>query len=417
MRLLLNSFLYGLSSIANAAIPFILLPLLTKLLSREELGIVSLWESIFLAALPVVCFGINGAINVEFFRKSHSEFQEYVASAIAIPAACALLLLPIAVPIAIFTSASLDIPTGWILGVIPLALFGSYRLSLLAIWQARGSAAKFGIFQLLTSILNLGASYMLVKHFDFGWQGRGLGIAAGFGISGIAAILILASQSMVFRKPRMEYIRSAFQIGAPLVPHAIAMMVILFVDRFFLSTFHDLATVGIYVVAFQISAAITVLGNAMNQAWTPQIFKFLSENSKSGDSATVRISLVFIAALFGAFVVLILSIPAIFRWLIGPEFQEAAGLVPALAASFLLAAAYKPFVNVIFFERQTKLLMYIALITTSASVFANLILVPSFGAQGAVAASLIANFCLTACTVIAAQRVRSLPWLRPGSAD
>ena len=411
MRLLINSFLYGLSSVANAAIPFILLPLLTKLLSREELGIVSLWESIFLAALPVVCFGINGAINVEYFRRTPSEFRQYVASALGIPLACAMMLLPIAIPCAILASPLLNIPPVWILGVIPLALLGTYRLSLLSIWQARGSAIQFGVFQLLTSILNLGVSYVFVLHFDYDWEGRGLGIAAGFGISGLVAFFLLASQAMVFRKPRIEYIRSAFQIGAPLVPHAIAMMVILFVDRFFLSTFHDLATVGIYVVAFQISAAITVLGNAMNQAWTPQIFKHLSENSKGGDSSTVKISLLFIAILVAAFVVLILSIPAIFQWLIGPEFQAAASLVPALAASFLLAATYKPFVNVIFFERQTKLLMYIALITTSASVLANLILVPSFGAQGAVAASLLANICLTGCTIIAAQRVRSLPWL------
>lgn len=412
MRLVINSLLYGLSSIGNAAIPFLLLPILTRTLDPAAFGIVSLWEGVLLAMIPIVTMGVNGAVNVEYFRRADDDFRHYVASALAIPAVTAFVLIPIVGAVAAFAGQRLGISGAWLVFAVIVAMLGSYRAVLLSLWQARGQAGQFGLLQLLASLLNIGVSLWLVAYLALGWSGRAFGIAAGIGLSGLFSIVLLVKQFPVRNGIRRVHIREALALGAPLVPHGIAMMVILYVDRALLSAFIDLDAVGIYVAAFQVAAAITVIANAMNQAWTPRMFELLSARDGSGDKAAVRTAASYMALLTVACIVLLLSADSLFGLLVGVEFHGANRFVPVLAVSFLISGVYKPFVNVIFFERRTDTLMYIAFATTTTAVLANLVLIPRFGIAGAAAASVISNLFLLVSTIVVAQKIRALPWLR-----
>jgi len=411
MRLIRNSVLYGLSSLGNAAIPFVLLPLLTTHLSKASLGTVSLLEAVLLGVVPVIALGLNGAINVEYFRQERHEFERYLTGALLLSGISSATLFTVVVAAGTLAGDTFSIPIKWLLLLAPVAYCASIKLIVLSMWQAQGKALRFGVVQLTATSINLGLSVLLVAYSAYDWEGRAVGIYSGSIVAGVVAVYFLWADPIRLRAPSRDTLKSLLVVGLPLVPHGLAMITILYIDRFFLSTFEDVATVGIFVVAFQISSAITVLANALNQAWTPAFFKMLSADDADSKTKAVHLNYGYFAFVILGYSVLLAGSNLIFAHFVGPEFQAASSLVPLLATSFFIGAMYKPFVNVVFYERKTHWLLYTAIISGFVSVACNAILVPIFGVTGAAVSSLCANAALLISTVVAAMLAMPLPWL------
>ena len=75
--------IYGGTNAIKSLVPFLMLPILTAYISPKEYGELSLIETTILFLLPFVMLNINGAINVEYFRRDNrSEYKQYVINAI-----------------------------------------------------------------------------------------------------------------------------------------------------------------------------------------------------------------------------------------------------------------------------------------------------------------------------------------------
>jgi len=76
--------IYTLSSIINAAIPFLLLPLLTRYLSPEEYGIVSMYALLLSITSVFTGLSVHGAINRAYFDEKINNHKEYVWNSLII---------------------------------------------------------------------------------------------------------------------------------------------------------------------------------------------------------------------------------------------------------------------------------------------------------------------------------------------
>src|SRR3989344_4862395 len=82
-----SAFIYGVSSAINGAIPFLLLPILTRFLNPADYGIVTVFTTLISFYNVFIGLNINGAVfNKYFFSSGKNDFNfgEYLFNCILV---------------------------------------------------------------------------------------------------------------------------------------------------------------------------------------------------------------------------------------------------------------------------------------------------------------------------------------------
>ena len=102
MKIVSNSIIYLCSSILKKAIPFLLLPILTKYLSPQEYGILSIFQLMILFLTAFV--GMNMSMNVSknFFKYTKEEISLMTGNILMILSSTALLYFAVILIVSFF---------------------------------------------------------------------------------------------------------------------------------------------------------------------------------------------------------------------------------------------------------------------------------------------------------------------------
>ena len=92
--------IYTLANIANNAIPFLLLPVLTRVLTPEEFGIVAIFTTLVTAFGAFTGLSAHGAVNVRLFdpQTRHARYVGTVLAILGSSTAVVLLVVMLAAP-------------------------------------------------------------------------------------------------------------------------------------------------------------------------------------------------------------------------------------------------------------------------------------------------------------------------------
>ena len=88
-----SSGVYGVSTILNRAIPFLLLPVLTRYLSPEDFGKVALFTVAVNLMLPFVGFTTDSAIGRQYFERDRIDLASYVTNCLYVLAGTSVVAL------------------------------------------------------------------------------------------------------------------------------------------------------------------------------------------------------------------------------------------------------------------------------------------------------------------------------------
>lgn len=412
MKLLAHSSIYLGASIMNAAIPFLLLPLYTRELIPADFARIALIEALITFAFPLVAAGANGAVSIEYFKLNKQDFPRFVASALVIPAAAAMLLSFCVAALSLLNPEVLGIKTGFLL-LVPIIVFSQTLMQLaLVLYQASQRPFNYGAIQIVYSVLNLGLSVALVVWAGQGWEGRLNALLISSVLAGAASLYILNREGYIEWSVSRSFVQSAAMTGIPLIPHALAMLVIIFLDRFIITKYLGLGALGIYVVGHQIGMSISLVQNAFTQAWTPFLFKHLAAGSEASKILVVRSSYLFAGFLLGAVGLLYLATPMIFDHFIAEQYHGAKDFAVVVGFGFAITGMYKMAVGYIFYEKKTYLLSIIAAINICLSVGLNFVLIQSLGVIGAAYSLVLSMSAVFLTSSLVAARIHPMPWRR-----
>lgn len=193
-----NSFLAGsavylVSNIVNAAIPFALLPVMTRYLSPEEYGQVAMFQTLLGALAAFIGLSLHGAAGRKFYdgNLEGNDLKEFIGSCLQILLVTMLITLSLLLIFSGKVVQWVGLDTRWVLlaGVTTAAtIVVQIRLGQ---WQVRKKAKLYGALQISRSLLNVGLSLLLVVVFLLGSEGRIISqiIAAG-GFRALSALAI-----------------------------------------------------------------------------------------------------------------------------------------------------------------------------------------------------------------------------------
>lgn len=399
---------YTITSTLNAGVPFLLLPILTRKLSPEDYGIVSMFALLSSIAGDLMGLSVHGGISREYFNKK-TLFKEYIFNCLLILGVSSAIIFSLVFALRDPIQALSQFPGDWLWAVLVFALFQFFILSLGAIYQAKMQAGRYSTLQLSQTVLNLSLSLVLVMVFSLGWKGRILGQTAAVVVIGAAALFFLLKNWSTFR-PNKRYVVNALSFGIPLIPHSIGTMLIVMADRFIITNRLGLAETGIYTAGLQIGLIIEMIASSFNKAYAPWLIGSLDKKNHALDVRLVRITYAYIAAISAGAVVFGLTAPFFGKYLLGKDFRMSYGVILWIALGGAFKGMYFMVTNYIFYVYKTYILAWVTFIVGILNIGLTLLLVELRGIEGAAQSHALSMFLSFLATWIVAAKVKPMPW-------
>ena len=406
--MLSSASIYLAANLLNAAIPFALMPLLTRALAPAEYGTIAMFEAAIAFLSALTGFSTHGAIGVRYFKNAPESFSRYVGVCLQI-----LFVSTVAMALVIAAAGSLglvvdNLSSSWILAALLVSL-GQFIVNIrLVIWQSRDEARRYGSFQVSQTALNGAVSIALVLGCGLGAPGRMGGIAIATLLAAAAALLSLERGGLVSWRWSGEFARDALHYGLPLIPHALGVLAVAAADRFIVTSDLGVGATGLYFAGVQLAAPMLLLGSSFNRAYVPWLFARLARRE---NAEAVLVSYSAIAGLMLAGVAYAVLLHYLGPHVLGPRYQQAERVALILVVGTTFQAAYYAVVNYIFFEKRTA---YLSATTFSAGIIyvaTAFLVVPNFGLGGLAWLYAAVQAMTFACVWLVSARVSPQPWL------
>ena len=276
----LTQFLKGssilvISNVCLKAMNFFLLPLYTKHLSTDQLGISDSISNLTSLLFPILTLGLDSAFSAFYFEKKDPDRGKRVYSTLSVT----FFILGLVAAMLSVTSGALSRmlfhDTGYqglvVLAFISLAI-NLWYLPLSLELRMKNRMLAFGIANLSASLamILLNILFVVVLHFQE-WA-----LILSSLLSGILQLLILFL--FVRRVPKREEIdrrllRGMLRFSIPLVPMSILNWVLAISDRYVLLFYHGEGTLGVYGVAMRFVTVLNVVISAVAMAYTTFAFQ------------------------------------------------------------------------------------------------------------------------------------------------
>jgi len=410
---LAGSAVYIFSNILNAAIPFALLPVLTRYLTPEEYGEVAMFQTLLGALMAFIGLSLQGAAGRKFYdgNLGEKDLKEFIGSCLQILAITTAITTAVLFTFQNQFSQWLGLNQEWILlaGLVTASnVIAQIRLGQ---WQVRKRAKSYGAMQVSKSLLNMGLSLALVVLFLQGSDGRIVAQGIAVAIFALLALWFLKRDGLLtFIVWRPAYIKEALKFGVPLIPHVGGVFLLTTVDRFVINSELGVAQAGIYMVAVQFGMALSLVFDAVNKAYVPWLFERLKRDSDSEKRQIVRYTYAwYVFILAGAGLSFIVG-PWLIVFVAGDQYTEAGDVIGWLVLGQVFHGMYLMVTNYIFYSKRTGLL-------SAASIFSGLVnfgllvlLVKQVGIIGAAYAFALSMGLRFLLTWFVAQKRHSMPW-------
>jgi O-antigen/teichoic acid export membrane protein len=375
-RLARHSAVYGLGGLVSRILATVLLPLYTHYLPTSAYGRV---ETIT-AATAVLAIVLQMGIATAFFR----------------------FYFDVAKPDERLT-------------VIRTSLWAQTNYNqLTALFRVEQRSVQYAIASVVNVLVTVAAMVVFVAVFHWG--------AIGLVVGNFTGTLVVYTALVVYRTEQLglEFDRTLFRamqrFGMPLVPAALALWTINFVDREFLAWFKDQGEVGVYSVAVKVASIITFVMVAFRTAWPAFAYSIEDDREAKRTYAFVLTYLLAVTAWIA------LALGALAPWWVElltsrPAYQRAEHAVALLAFAFTAYAGYTVLAIGSGRARRTQLNWVVTGAGAAVNVGLNFWLVPAYGMVGAAIATVAAYVALFLGMMLYAQSVYPVPyqWRRIGT--
>jgi O-antigen/teichoic acid export membrane protein len=403
-RLGRHSAVYGVGGLVSRILATLLLPLYTHYLPPGSYGRVE----IVTAATAVLAILLQLGISSAFFRfyfdaKEDAERLVVIRTSFWFTMAMSTLGLVLGVvfaaPIGHWLGLGHD-PSLVRAGAVGLWAQTNYQ-QLTALFRVEERSVQYAIASVANVLITVAAMVLFVAYFHWGAVGLVVGNFTGTLI--VYAVLLGYRYEQLGAQFDTRLFRKMQQFGMPLVPSALALWTINFVDREFVSWYKGNAEVGVYSAAVKIASLITFVMVAFRTAWPA--FAYSIEDDREA-KRTYSFVLTYLLALTSwAALALGALAPWWVRLLTDPRYQRAEKGVALLAFAGAVYAGYVVLAIGSGRARKTQWNWAVTGVGAAVNVGLNFWLVPRWGMVGAAVSTVVAYVVLFVGMTLYAQHV------------
>ncbi|MFK7780595.1 MAG: oligosaccharide flippase family protein [Candidatus Gracilibacteria bacterium] len=410
MKVIKNSIIYLSSSILNKAVPFLLLPIMTKYLTPEDYGILSIYTIFITLFTAFIGMNLHSNISKNFFKTTKQELSLYIGNIFIILSFTFISYLIITYFITLKYETIFSIPSKWILLIPFISMMMMVNEINTTILRNEQRAYMFGIFEISNTIVKLGITLILLLLFGYGWYSPVLGVFTSSLLFFFIGIFYIYKQRYLSLKLDKEKVKSILNISVPLIPHLLGGVVIAMSDRLFIEKMVSIKAVGIYSVGYMFGMVVMLFTDAFIKAWSPWFYKNLSQPTQDKKEKIVKYTYLYIFSIFGLAIFISFLGELILPYFVDSKFYGASKFILWVSLGYAVRGTYQIFFPYLVHINKTAFLGMSTIIAAILNLVFNYIFIKYYGTIGAAYATALA-FAVSAVLVFWYQNKHyKMPW-------
>ncbi|MCD4682881.1 MAG: polysaccharide biosynthesis C-terminal domain-containing protein [Bacteroidales bacterium] len=286
----------------------------------------------------------------------------------------------------LFTQPELQDFSKYGFAAILVGLFRAINTTAFALYRNEKKVRFYLKLGFLLGILRAAFQLIGVFFYDMSFIGYVYGSAIGSGIISIS-ILIYTYYRSGFHYNR-KILKPANKFALPLFEFTFVAWGINFADRYFLEA--TPVTLGIYAQALLLGRGIEIILQGFQGATQPEMFRMMKEGIEKNSGEIKKLSHLLIAQ--SQLLIAAAIIPAMVYCLIfKTDLKLAAGFIAIVFIRYILRTQYIIFSIPLYFEKKTRIFLYLNLVVLIINLILLYILVPIWGAYGAITSIIVSQ--------------------------
>lgn len=400
-----SAIVYTLATIFSRGLSIITVPIFTRLMSTEQIGIVNLYNSWVAILVIFVNLSLTSGGYSAALQEYRNERNKYQSSVLSLTTIMALL----------FLASYLIVPEFWqsITGLsnslLLLMFIGFIFTPAQEFWLLRQRFEyKYKLAGLLTMGIALTSSIVSIvvvlgldkTNPELLAEGRlfSTNIITYSIAAGIWILLMVRGRTFI----NLEYWKYSLNLSLPLIGYALALQVLSVSDRVMISRMIGNSEVGIYSTLYTVSSLSLMVWNAINSSFIPYLF----QNIENRDNKIKTISTSLMGAYAAIAILLTFFAPEIVKILATEEYYEAIYIMPPIAGGVFLTSVSNMYSNVLVYYKRTKYIMYSSSVAAILNVVLNYLGIKAFGYMAAAYTTMIAYVVMSIMLAYYANKVR-----------
>lgn len=365
---------YTICSIIQKSISFLTVPLFTKMLTTEEYGQFSIYQSWLNIIMIFVTLSLHGGVFNNAMMKYEKDRNGFIASMQGLVFCLCGVWFIIYYLGRNFWNSILELPT---ILVIVMFIQMAFQPSM-SFWSGKQryeyKYKNFVIVTLLLAIINPIVGILAVLTFNQKGYAR---ILSDSGVI-IAISFILCLYNFIKGKKffNKEYWKYALTFNIPLIPYYISQMLFTQSDRIMIGKMVSDGKAGIYSLAVNCSMVLSFVLTAIESSFIPWLYNNIKNKEyKSIKKIGNQLLMLVGVALLG----MTLIGPELVWLMAPPEYQEAIWVIPPVVGGLLFLFEAKLFVGIEFYYENKRGLVHASILSAVVNIGLNYLLIPRFG--------------------------------------
>ena len=399
-----SAVVYTASSVFTRGLAIISVPIFTRLMTTEQIGVVNIYNSWYslISAFATLSLTSGGfAVAMKEYSDKRDEYESSILTLTSIVAFIIALVYAIA---PIFWQKTLGLSNSLIVLMLIGFLFAPARDFWLSRQRYEYKYKLAGAVSIITAIMATLASIIAVVYMsNQNLKETALGrlFANYVIIYGVAAVIWLYILIRGKKWYCKEYWKMSLAISIPLIGYNIAGQVLNVSDRMMIGRLVNNSAVGIYGTLYTVSSLSLLVWQAINASFVPYLF----QNIEKKDHNIKKISNMLLEAYAVIAVLLTFFAPEIVKILATKEYYEAIYIMPSIAAGVFFTSYANLYSNVAVYYKKTKYVMYPAIIAAGINLILNYVFIKLFGYMAAAYTTLFSYIVLAALQAIWSKKV------------
>ncbi len=401
------------TSLVTGGLGFITLPIYTRHLSPSDYGILVLFFLFGSTVVGIVSFGLlNSSYRYYFEYKSDlNKFRIFNTT----NAIFTLIFLMI-VGIFIYYSANWISKSLFNSEISPKLLQLSYIYgclnyfiqAILLLLAAQLKSFTFAIISICKIVLDISLSFYFIFSLSLTYMARVNAIL----ISQIVIIFcaFITVKHLFTNKLSFVSLKESLLYSYPNLPGSLIGLGYQSFDKVMIVNYQDMSSLGNYNIGEKFASVFLLITESINRVFTPYFQDNSHENSSDSRHNIVRtfydLSGIY---LLGAFAIICFS-EELIKLLTTPEFYPSIFIAPIFVFYYLFGAILSMLsVNQIMYTKKLIFQIPVSVVSLTINISLNILLIPKYGAIGAVFSTAIAALASDCLLLYFGQRVYFLP--------
>lgn len=392
-----NTFIFAISSFGTKFLSFLLVPLYTNILSKEEYGSADLITTTATLLIYVLTINIADAVlRFSIDRKSEQgEILSYGIHVLTFGTLWCALGLGV-----VFLTGLVSWPFYYYLFIL-LNFYSNALYQVLTYYmRGVGKVTQVAIAGIISSIGLIASNILFLIVYKIGIVGYLISLVIGPFLASVYCFIIIREPIRTYfvnscDKKTMSEMRS---YCIPLIFNNVALWINAFLDRYFVTGYCGVGENGIYSVANKIPVILATCYTVFAQAWNLSAIKeFDPEDSDGFFSKTYWVYNSLITMVCSTLI--LFNIP-LAKFLYAKEFFQAWNYSSVLLLSVMFNSLTIIIGSIFSAVKATKIIATTTVISAIVNSVFNIILIPRIGALGAAIATVMAYIVMWATRLI-----------------